>query len=126
MQFNPATLQKIIEDRGTLVCSVSYDANVGSPWYRGTASVVKYDGHYYAFDDNDLSEGPYDTLADALGEAHLCFGGLDITISVSDLTPAQYASMMKIDAPAGHVIRINGERWALGNDRQLRPMRVRT
>jgi len=26
---------------------------------------------------------------------------------------------MKIDAPAGRVVRINGERWVLGEDRQL-------
>jgi hypothetical protein len=124
MQFNPATLQKIIQERGTLVCTASYDANVGSPWYRGVASVLMYDGYYYATDDNDLFEGPYDTLLDALGEAHLCFGDVDITISVTGLTPAQYAGKMTIDAPAGHVVRINGERWALGNDRQLRPMRI--
>ncbi len=118
MQSNPATLQKIIEERGTLVCSASYDTNV-APWYRGNATVFKYDGHFYSMDDNDLFEGPYHTLADALGEAHLCFGDVSITISVTGLTPAEYAGRMILDAPAGHIVTINGQRWVLGEDRQL-------
>jgi hypothetical protein len=121
-------IQQIVQDRGTVVCTADYDAGVGSPFYAGSAWVTKYNGHFYSFDDNDLFEGPYDTLLDALGEAHLNFGEVDITIRVTGMTPAAYARMMQIDAPPGHVVHINNQAYVLNEEcslvRMMRPQRT--
>jgi hypothetical protein len=130
MEFNEAKFQQIVEGRGTIVCSASYDAGVESAFYRGVAYVAKYDGYFYSYDDNDLFAGPFNSLAEALSESHLNFEDTEITINVSGMSPADYARRMKVNAPAGHGVLINNEVWALdaGGDLVLqnRPRKTRT
>ena len=119
MVFDESAFRELIEEEGVVVYSSSYDG--GSPMHNGTAQVIKFAKRFWAFDDNGGFGGPYKSLPDALSEVHLCFGKVQVCVHVTGLKSAIVARMLKIEAPEGHVVEINGEEWVLGEGGQLSP-----
>lgn len=117
MAFNVSAFRDIVLNKGTEVVSASYDG--GAPGYTGQASVYKFAKLYFSTDDNDGFDGPYETLEEALGDAHLSFGEVDVSISVTGMKPEKYASLMTVNAPEGHVVEINGQDWVVDESGQV-------
>jgi hypothetical protein len=114
MTFDENALKELIQEEGTLVYSASYDG--GSPMHTGTAHVIKFAKRFWAFDDDGGFGGPYKSLLSALSEAHVCFGDVQVWVHVSGLSAATIAGCLSLEAPIGHVVKINGEEWVLGKE----------
>src|SRR5262245_34260086 len=105
MEFDVDAFRALVLQRGKVVCSASYDG--GAPGYSGSAGVIRFGGAFFAYDDAGGFGGPYDTLEDALGVEHLAFGEVDVSVRVAGMTAAQYAALVRFEAPVGYV-EING------------------
>ncbi len=123
MEFDGNAFRELVEEKGTEVYSASYDG--GAPGYSGVAGVSKFAGRFWSYDDNGGFGGPYESLREALSEVHLCFGEVEVSVHVSGLTAAAVAELLRLEAPEGHVVEINGEEWILGEDAQLFPRNPR-
>lgn len=119
MEFDVDAFRALVLQRGKVVCTASYDG--GAPGYSGSAGVVRFGGAFFAYDDDGGFGGPHQTLGDALGDEHLAFGEVDVTVQVTGMSAARYAALVQLDAPEGHEIEINGKTWVLGEDGTLAP-----
>jgi len=108
---------QMIKDHGVKVVSAFWKG--GWPALDGEAFVYKFDERYFWINEEGAFDGPFDTLVDALGEEHLCFGAVETKITVNGLSAAEYAERMTVDAPAGHVVKINDETWAVDQEGKL-------
>lgn len=117
MAIDEERLVELIQERGKAVVSATYDG--GAPGYSGSASVVKFAGVFWSFDDNGEFGGPFDTLRDALADEHLSFGEVAVSIEVTGMATSTYAAMMRGDGPESHSTALNGEEWSVGEDGEL-------
>ena len=114
MEFDEGAFADIVEQKGTEVYRATYDG--GAIGYNVVAGVRKFAGYFWSYDDNSGSGGPYESLSDALSEVHLCFGEVDLNVTVTGLSAAEVAAMLEVGAEIGHVITINGKNWVLEED----------
>lgn len=119
MEFDLDAFRELLSANEEPVYQVSYDG--GAPGCSGDACVTKCLDAYWSYDDNGEFGGPYDTLSEALFEAHLCFGGVTVNIDCDELSSSEIASLLQIEGEAGLEANINGEVWVLNDKGELNP-----
>ena len=110
---------ELMVQQGTDVFWATYDG--GYPGYSGYAGVIKFADRFWSYSDEGQFGGPYNSLWDAIYHLKLGYGEVSVSVKVTGLSEAEVAKLLDFEAPAGHVVEINGNEWVLGKNGRLSP-----
>ena len=85
----------------------------------GCSFIYRYWGVYWSDWESDVSGGPDETIEEALVDDFGCRGEVEYDVTVEALKASVIAGLIRIFAPPGHKITINGQGWVVGTDEKL-------
>ena len=113
-------LDDLIRDKGTVVFEHFWDS--GGPGAGADSErIYKFAGYFWPCCSTEGFSGPFDELAEALGEMNVVTSATEWIACDAMETQEIVGKLRVVDAPPGHRFEINGEPWAVAANGELTP-----
>jgi len=105
------------EGNGDTVLQIHWQGGIGAS---GSMSFRQLGGQYWFYEDfSEYVSGPHRGLRKAVQDADVAITEATSAMETSSPAVQRIVLKMPVDAPEGHMVRLNGEEWEVGPNGKL-------